>query len=57
MLDKHRRNDSPTNSDDSGFHAESGAIPESYIPVFAAEHRSFRSESIFDDMDRRIAKR
>ncbi|KAE9548562.1 hypothetical protein FO519_008227 [Halicephalobus sp. NKZ332] len=42
MLDKHRRNDSPTNSDDSGFHAESGNVPEGYIPVFAAEHRSFR---------------
>uniref|UniRef100_A0AC34FBW9 PDZ domain-containing protein n=1 Tax=Panagrolaimus sp. ES5 TaxID=591445 RepID=A0AC34FBW9_9BILA len=47
-----RRDDSPTHSDDSGFH---GATTDGYVSVFAAAEHS-RSGSIFDEMDRRIAK-
>uniref|UniRef100_A0A914YZ68 Uncharacterized protein n=1 Tax=Panagrolaimus superbus TaxID=310955 RepID=A0A914YZ68_9BILA len=47
-----RRDDSPTHSDDSGFH---GATTDGYVSVFAAAEHS-RSGSIFEEMDRRIAK-
>uniref|UniRef100_A0AC35G382 PDZ domain-containing protein n=1 Tax=Panagrolaimus sp. PS1159 TaxID=55785 RepID=A0AC35G382_9BILA len=52
-----RRDDSPTHSDDSGFH---GAIGDGYVSVFAAaaepQQQHSRTGSIFDEMDRRIAK-
>uniref|UniRef100_A0A7E4UXS6 PDZ domain-containing protein n=1 Tax=Panagrellus redivivus TaxID=6233 RepID=A0A7E4UXS6_PANRE len=55
-----RRDDSPTQSDDSGFHGTDatglGGGGGGYVSVFAAENRSSRSESVFEEMDRRIAR-
>ena len=51
---KTRRDDSPTHSDDSGFHGAEQSAPDGYVSVFAAGHS--RSGSIFDDLDRRVAK-
>lgn len=52
-----RRDDSPTHSDDSGFHgADQSAAPDGYVSVFAAKTDHSRNSSIFDEMDRRIAK-